>query len=284
MNLNKLPLVLAATGLLFTSCQKDETSPETQELLNNEAPTSSQIPKEVIEKVSNLHFNSDYIETFELTLPGGATETTYLIENDIAISADQLDKLSTADITSKQYRTNNLVTSPRTINVIGYTGTGYGQNLSDKMQDALERAVANYNDLNIGLTFNVSFGVNYSSSDIVVYKTSNGQAGGVAGFPSGGDPYKFVQIFSGMESYSTATNEHVITHEIGHTLGLRHTDWFSRQSCGQSGESANPDGAVHIPNTPKGYDANSVMLACFSANESGNFGYYDKIALEELYD
>ncbi|MDN3593312.1 M57 family metalloprotease [Zunongwangia endophytica] len=283
MELNKLPLVLAATGLLFTSCQKDETAPETQELLNNEAPSSSQIPKEVIEKVNNLHFNSDYIETFELTLPGGATETTYLIENDIAMSADQLDKLSTADITSKQYRTYNLVSSPRTINVIGYTGTGYGQNLSNKMQQALQRAVANYNDLSIGLTFNLSFGTNYSSSDIVVYKTSNGQAGGVAGFPSGGNPYKFVQIFSGMESYSTSTNEHVITHEIGHTLGLRHTDWFSRQSCGQSGESANPDGAVHIPGTETGYDANSVMLACFSANESGNFGGDDEKALEYLY-
>ncbi|MCL6217676.1 M57 family metalloprotease [Zunongwangia pacifica] len=283
MKLNKLPLVLLATGLFFASCQKEDATPETQEMLNNEAPASQQVSKEIVEKVANLNLNSDYIEPFELVLPGGEKESAFLIENDIAISEDQLSKLSSDDITSKQYHTYNLVASPKTINVIGYTGIGYGQNLSYKMQQALQRAIANYNDLNLGLTFTLTFGTNYNAYDIVVYKNSNGQAGGVAGFPSGGNPYKWVQIFSGMENYSTATNEHVMTHEIGHTLGLRHTDWFSRESCGQSGEDAEPDGAVHIPGTPTGYDPDSVMLACFSANESGNFGYYDTVALNYLY-
>lgn len=190
--------------------------------------------------------------------------------------------MSPADITNKQYRTYNLVSSPRNVNVIGFTGGG-GQGLTSKQRTALQRAVNNYNALNIGLNFTLTFGTNYTPYDIVVYQNSNGQAGGVAGFPSGGNPYKYVQIFSGMENYSTATNEHVITHEIGHAVGLRHTDWFSRQSCGQSGEAQNHSGAVHIPGTPIGYDSNSVMLACFSANEDGNFGYYDEVALEYLY-
>lgn len=51
----------------------------------------------------------------------------------------------------------------------------------------------------------------------------------------------------------------------------------------QSGEARDPSGTVHVPGTPVGYDSNSVMLACFSANEDGNFGYYDEVALEYLY-
>jgi hypothetical protein len=165
--------------------------------------------------------------------------------------------------------------------VIGYTGSGY--NLTNKMRTALQWAVNNYNALNTNKTFTLSFSSS-TNADIVVYRNiSNNGAGGQAGFPSGGKPFKWVQIYNGMGNYDTNTNEHVITHEIGHAMGLRHTDWFSRQSCGQSGESAGPDGAVHIPGTPTGFDPNSVMLSCFSSGEDGEFGYYDRIALEYLY-
>ena len=105
----------------------------------------------------------------------------------------------------------------------------------------------------------------------------------MAGFPSGGRPYKWIQIFSGLDTYNNNVIEHVITHEIGHGVGLRHTDWFSRQSCGESGEARNPEGAVRIPGTPSGFDSNSVMLACFGNNEDGEFGFYDRVALEYLY-
>ena len=275
--------VVGAFGL--TSCEKDQPAQEmpSEEMLSQEkAKQGLQVTSEVRNKVQQLNFNSKHIEVVSHTGLSGETRELFKIEGDILMSPESLDEMQPANITSKQYRTYNLVSSPKTVNVIGYTG-GSGQGLTSKQRTALQRAVDNYNALNIGLNFTLSFGTNYSPYDIVVYQTQNGQAGGVAGFPSNGDPYKWIQIFSGMENYSTSTNEHVITHEMGHTLGLRHTDWYSRQSCGQSGESANPDGAVHIPGTPTGYDSNSVMLACFSASESGNFGYYDEVALEYLY-
>ena len=275
---------LQALGIILicSSCQKEEVSGSSNQEVA-ETQEQDKISKETLKKIAALNFNSNDVEVIERTILNGEKEESYLIEGDIILSKEQVDEMQPANITSKQYRTYNLVSSPRTINVIGFTGSGYGQGLTSKQQTVLQRAVQNFNDLNIGLNFTLSFGTNYSPYDIVVFQESNGQAGGVAGFPSNGNPYKWVTIFSGMENYSTSTNEHVITHEIGHSVGLRHTDWFSRQSCGQSGESADPDGAVYIPGTPEGYDSNSLMLACFGANESGNFGYYDEVALEYLY-
>lgn len=262
----------------FASCEKDQVSESVTPVAEK---ASDEVSKNIREKVSDLHFNSKYVEKQKMLLPDGSFMENYLIEGDIAMTEEQMQTMSSVSITDKQYRTYNLVSSPKTINVIGYTGGS--QALTSKQRTALEWAINNYNRLNLGINFTLTFGTNYSPYDIVVYQNQNGEAGGVAGFPSGGDPYKYVQIYSGMEAYDTNTNEHVMTHEIGHSVGLRHTDWFSRQSCGQSGESADPDGAVHIPGTPTGFDSNSIMLACFSANEDGEFGYYDSVALNYLY-
>lgn len=277
MKKTKLFSFILAMSLL-TACNKDEVNEQTTEAKQT---ADLEVSRQVRDQVSSLHFNSKHVELNKMLLPDGSFTENYLIEGDIAMSEEQLFSMSPAEVTNKQYRTYNLVSTPKTIDVIGYTGGS--QALTTKQRSALQWTIDNYNALNLGITFTLTFGTNYTPYDIVVYQNPNGEAGGVAGFPSGGDPYKYVQIFSGMEAYSTNTNEHVITHEIGHAVGLRHTDWFSRESCGQSGESADPDGAVHIPGTPTGFDAESVMLACFGANEDGEFGYYDTVALDYLY-
>lgn len=285
-------LLFAAFALIiiFSSCQKEEQiekqpiqKPTTStELL----PLQKEVPSQDLKKLEQLLFNNEDVFLTEFSTPDGKKEEAYLIEGDILISKEQLDNMHVCglpDETERQYRTCSLVSSPRTIRVIGWTGGG-GYGLTSKMRTALQWAVNNYNALNMGLTFTLSYAAS-TNADIVVYRQPNNSgAGGVAGFPSGGNPYKWVQLFSGMDAYDTNTNEHVITHEIGHCLGLRHTDWFSRESCGGFAPETpvNPC-AIWIPGTPTGFDPNSVMLACFGSNENGEFGYYDRVALEYLY-
>ena len=217
----------------------------------------------------------------------GEFTSGYILEKDMFLSQADIDAMSKSHVhhvgaVGEQYRTTNLVSSPRTIRVLGYTS---GSNALDtKMRTALQNAVANYNALNIGLEFTLSFGTNTAAAEIVVYRVSGG-AGGSAGFPSGGLPYKWVQILSGTSTYSTDVVEHVMTHEIGHCLGLRHTDYFNRSlSCGSGGNEGDGGvGAIHIPGTPTGFDANSIMLSCFGSSEDGEFGSFDVVALEYLY-
>lgn len=80
--------------------------------------------------------------------------------------------------------------------------------------------------------------------------------------------------------------EHVITHELGHTVGFRHSDYFNRSiSCGRGGNEGSAGvGAIHIPGTPTGATVgDSIMNSCFRSSETGEFTSTDVTALRELY-
>jgi hypothetical protein len=246
------------------------------------------ISAEVIEQFKSLGIDARDAKFGEVTNElTGEKQTGYTLEQDMFVSEKQLAEMLNSNVQTgpngEQYRTSNLVNGTRTIRVIGYTGGSYA--LTSKMRSGLQQAVASYNALPLRLTFSLSFATS-TNADIVVYKVSGG-AGGSAGFPSGGNPYKWVKINSGTDSYSTAVNKHVITHEIGHCIGFRHTDWFNRSiSCGSGGSEGTAGvGAIHIPGTPTTNvtSSTSVMVACFNSGSNGVFTSSDRTALNYLY-
>ena len=290
-----IALFCISLSLGFVACEKDSVG-ENDPLIDDTAiinynETSGRTlvtDKELLNSINSLDIDVGVITIGDFHLPDGSIEERIYIGEDIIMTRHEIEQLNQSQSHNRQYRTFNLVTgSNRTIDILGYTGGS--QALSSKAQTALQWAVDNYNNLNTTLQFNLTYGTNYQAADMVVYdNTVNtpGGTGGVAGFPnSSGQPHKFIQIY-GIEQFTTNVNEHVITHEIGHSIGFRHSDWFDRLSCpasAQGNEGTGSDGAVHVPGTPTGRDLTSVMQACFSTSEDGEFNGNDVTALEFMY-
>lgn len=268
-------LSLLTASVLMVSCNDNETG------LEQEVQTVS---KEVIAKLKDFNINTDDVTLTKQNLPDGTSRDRYLVEGDIYLSHEQIMNFEkVGQHLGRNYRTSNLVNRGTVIDIMGYNANdGYG--LSAKEQNALRLAVQNYNELNLDIRFRLTFGTNYSPQDMLVYIDAGASgSGGSAGFPSNGNPYKWVEIH-GLGNFSVDVIEHVITHEIGHSVGFRHTDWQTRQSCGQNiNEGQAGVGAIPIPGTTAGYDPTSLMLACFSSNASGEFNQNDRIALDYLY-
>ncbi|HWO24318.1 MAG TPA: zinc-dependent metalloprotease [Kofleriaceae bacterium] len=180
----------------------------------------------------------------------------------------------------EQYRTNNLVGTG--VTKICVVPTAAFDSYS-RLSAGLDLAIANYNGLGLRLTF-----ARGSASDCtatISARTTSG-TGGSAGFPKGGKPYGTINIGTGLQSYSDDVNEHVITHELGHCIGFRHSDYYNRAiSCGSGGNEGEAGvGAVLIPGTPSTASVGgSIMNSCFRSNESGEWSNTDKVALDYMY-
>jgi hypothetical protein len=258
LTLAVLALLLAGTN----SCSKSDVA-DVQELDDS-----------VLNRIEALGFHSE---------GACATDGGYIVEGDIFLTDEDLNKVF--DVASlivgneEQYRTTNLVTGlPRNIKIRVANG------LASSITTATDAAIARYNAEGLQLTFTRVT----SGGNIVIKKAPNG-AGYIAaaGFPtSNGNPYSQILFNNNYSSWNANTLASVIAHEIGHCIGFRHTDYMNRQySCGGSfyNEGQAGVGAIHIPGTPTGPDANSWMLACIGNGTNRPFNANDKTALNYLY-
>jgi hypothetical protein len=231
---------------------------------------------EIDEIVENL-IQAGYPES-EISVVGGTVYVGRDAEVSLAASREMIAVDESAG-SREQYRTTNLVSaSVATICVDGSRLTGV-------FSTALDEALGNYNALNLSFTMRRTSGSSAGCDAVITGKIS-GPVGGSSGFPSGGLPYDKFNIGSGLKSYGVDTIEHVITHELGHTIGFRHSDYFNRSiSCGSGGNEGDGGvGAILIPGTPSGATVGgSVMNSCFRASETGELTSSDVTALNALY-
>lgn len=258
-------MFIMIASFAITSCKKDikETVQE-------------EISEETITKISNLGFNTSNVQL---------TDGGYLVEGDIFLTDANLNEKPTSPklriANEEQYRTFNLITGGQQTITISTTGK-----ISKNLSDGINEAIARYNAENLLLTF--QRGGSNGGGTINIKLVNTGQYIASAGFPSnGGDPYPEVKYSRLYQNYSFTFIATVISHEVGHCIGFRHTDYMNRSySCGSGGNEGQETsgvGAVLIPGTPSGPDAASWMLSCLSASTNRPFNANDKIALNYLY-
>ena len=266
----KSGIAILSIALLATSCKKENLA------------SVNEVPQDVMKKIEAQGFSTENVRK---------VDRGYLVEGDIVLTEENLNSQSVSPslliASDEQYRTTNLVKSlPRVITV------SVGGTLIDTVwTKATDALVSRYNALKLNITFQrVSSGANVN-----IIGFDQGPSGGYitlgsSGFPtSAGDPYNQIKMNTNPQAYGANPNQGYITsvlqHEMGHCIGFRHTDYFNRAlSCGgsKSNERAGTIGAILIPGTPSGFDAESFMLAC-SAGTDRTFNTNDVVALNYLY-
>jgi hypothetical protein len=196
---------------------------------------------------------------------------------EVSLTASR-EMLGAGAATEEQYRTNNLVSPSLTkicINGPAFTGV---------FSTALDMAIQNYAEQPLSFTMAraPSTGCSFTINAVI----DPNMNGGVAGFPANGNPFGQITIGGLLSQYGVDVIEHVITHEIGHTIGFRHSDYYNRAiSCGSGGNEGDAGvGAIHIPGTPTtASTGGSIMNSCFRTVETGEFTSSDLTALSALY-
>ena len=272
--------IAALTLTVVAGCAGDSTAPE------------------VMQGPAVPPLSADLRLALELVGLGGASALDYgghlIVAGDIRVSRAQLDAALKAfreanhDGRPVQYSTTNYVTSPgkiQTIKVDLAAITPY-----PGWYNAAVAALAEWNAVPDSY---VRF-VQGTPADIsIVPVPDNTGLAGYASWPENGSPGDTVNLNTNFGPPGGATHLVLlrnVVHELGHTIGFRHTNWNQVdsatvwQSCMSPNGDAGTLGAVRLTGTPtSGNDAASVMNGCTAGQSWSGFSTWDKYSVKLLY-
>jgi hypothetical protein len=253
--------------LLTPSCEK------------NEEIVEDGINTEDLMKLKSLGFSPEDIEV---------QGDYYVAERDILISKESLQHYETveSDANLKQASNPTVYHIPYNERDIAiYLDQSTFPTIGENLNSALNGVINKYNACNSFLVFRRGTA---SDHDIIIrpnddlYDLPEGNSAcGQAPLPFYG-PGNYIEIDPGFFSYAYNTYAHlfhVVAHELGHTIGLHHTDWTTDPNLASYSGSTQP---VNIPGTPTS-DANSIMNWGGCGSTDTDLSYWDKIAVRKLY-
>ena len=212
----------------------------------------------------------------------------YIVEGDIMLRKDKLNEYSFSRSngrTLRQARVNSLIDFDNQIDITVRVDNSIPTSESDNWRTEIQQAINDWNgiaDTRIHLVYttNSIADITISSDGGVLYDGNYSNfVLAQASWPLGGNagPTIIINLNAGADRIFTSSQKRYnMVHELGHCLGLRHTNWSGL------GES-NGIGIPGTPNTGSNPDPNSVMNGGTALNSWIGFSNYDKIAIQNLY-
>jgi len=267
MKNKKLLLAFAAFIMLLStnSCKKSQNN---QTTLDKEKSSTG-----VLSYIKSLGYRDSEIKDIG---------KDYVVDGDILFSKDTVVKTKTnssSKLGVNQYGAQNYL--------------GINTNVTLRVDPSMNvyaneinSAIAQWNNVP---NCRVKFFIYNGTGSYNVSISNNNLGSGVCGmsyFPMNGQPGSNVFINIGVvASLPSSQIQSVIIHELGHAIGLRHTNWIDNQEPG-SGVAADNGAkfyATNILGTPTGNDPASIMNGATCGAAATVLSAYDKIAVQFIY-